>query len=200
MTITLVMYSNFSAPSQNRTRDLQQCSHRSYTMLTCQNALLYYVFYVFLCLECSCMYLYCIPVMQCCHFSGIFNIAAKCEVSLATKSGKIHPFFIKCPVQSQEYGSCYQIIRFYVCCIVACFCYTSGLLWLRWFWFFFHIVEMFPWVLVCNPDLFSLNLFMTFETAVYYCCQTLKYITPFSLKLEFTRMHNKSSVLINYEA
>ena len=63
---------------------------------------------------------------------------------LATQPGSTHHF--KCPVQSQEYGSCYLIVRFHVCCIVVWFfCCTSVYLLFRCFPL---MVDVLPSVLV----------------------------------------------------
>lgn len=65
-------------------------------------------------------------------------------------------FFFECPLPSQEYVSCYHIVRFCVC-------------WCLYFWsssvfplfrFFPIILDVFPSVLVCDSDLLPLNRFM----------------------------------------
>ena len=57
------------------------------------------------------------------------------------------PFFIKCPVPSQENGHCY-IIGCFCVCYISVLCRSS------------LIFDTFPSVLVCNPDLFFLYRFM----------------------------------------
>ena len=70
----------------------------------------------------------------------------------------ISPLF--CPVPSQENSRYYLIDRFCVCYItVCCLLHFSVML----FRCFPLIVDVFLSVLVCNPNLFSLNRFMTFE-------------------------------------
>ena len=64
------------------------------------------------------------------QFNVIFNIVIMPEVWLATKPGSTRN--LKCPVPSQEYFSCYRIVRFYVFCIVV-FCCTSVFLLFRCF-------------------------------------------------------------------
>ena len=64
--------------------------------------------------------------------------------------------FIPCP----KYETCYLIVCFYACCIVISFCCTAVFLLFRCF---LLIVDVFPSILVCSPDLFSLNRFMTYE-------------------------------------
>ena len=82
------------------------------------------------------------------------------EIWLATKPGSIHYLLLKCPVPDQENGSCNLIVRFCVCCFVVCLCCISVFL---LFLCFPLIVDVFPSVLICNLDLFSLNRVMTFE-------------------------------------
>ena len=74
------------------------------------------------------------------------------------------PFFLKCAVPSQEYGSCYLIVRFYVCCIFVWLLHFIVML----FRCFPLIVDVFPTVLVCYPDLFFYQSIYDFWT-VYYC-------------------------------
>ena len=80
------------------------------------------------------------------------TLPLKHEVWIAAKPGSTHQF-LKCPVPSQENGSCYLIVRFCVCCIlVFLFCRCSPL-----------IFDVFPQVLVCNPDLFFSQSIYIFE-------------------------------------
>ena len=68
-----------------------------------------------------------------------------------------HHFVLKCSAPSQEFGSWYIIVRYYVCCIVVfyvlqCSVFSCVLL----------IFNVFSSVLVCDLDFF-LSRFMTFE-------------------------------------
>ena len=71
-------------------------------------------------------------------------------------------FFLKCYASSQESDSCNLIVRFCVYCIIILFFFycTSVFLLFRYFPL---IVDVFTSVLICNPDLFSLNRCMSFE-------------------------------------
>ena len=53
-------------------------------------------------------------------------------ISLAIKHGSTQFFFLKCPVPSQKYDSCYQIVRFYVCWAIF-LCNSSVFLLFRFF-------------------------------------------------------------------
>lgn len=89
------------------------------------------------------------------------------------------PFlFLKCSAPIREYGSCYVIVRFYVCFIVVCFLLHFSVL---MFCVFFLIVDVFPPASVCNPDLFSLNRFMTLEHR-YTAVAFFIFITTIQLK------------------
>ena len=128
---------------------------RFYSVVNMSKCTLILLIDVFLCPECSCIYLWCIPVIFYCHFTSFSNIAIKHEVWLAIKLGSTHHLFKKCPVRSQDYGSCYQIVRIWMlhwrlfCCISVFLLFV-----------FFLIVDVHPSVLVSNPDSFSLNRFM----------------------------------------
>ena len=97
-------------------------------------------------------------LLICWYTLGLFHCLSRFYPRVSQPSST-HHFFLKCPVPSQENGSCYLIVRFCVCYIVV-FCYTSMFLLFRCFPL---IVDVFPSILVCNPILFSLNRFMTFE-------------------------------------
>ena len=70
--------------------------------------------------------------------------------------------FLKCPVPSQENGYSYIIIRFCVCYILM-LCRSSPL-----------ILDAFPSVKVCNPDLFFSQSIYEFRTAINYFCLYLQ--------------------------
>ena len=79
------------------------------------------------------------------------DIVNKPKDWLAIKPGSTHHVSLKCPVSSEEYDYCYQIVRFYV--IGVCFyCTLVFLLFLS----FPLVVDFFPSVIVCHPDLFLL--------------------------------------------
>ena len=64
-------------------------------------------------------------------------------------------------------GSCYPLVRFCMCCIVVFFLYTSVFLLFRCFPL---IVDVFPSVLICNPDLFSFNRNIWLLNSGISCC------------------------------
>ena len=78
---------------------------------------------MFLCPICSPIYLYRSPVMLCCHFNVKVHIAFKAGGLTCHKTRFNPSFFFKCSVPSQEYGTCYIIVRLCVCYILTlCFC------------------------------------------------------------------------------
>ena len=109
---------------------------------------------MFLCPLFSPIYLYCSPVMKCCHFNVIFNIVIKAR-GLACHKTRFNPpfFFLKCTV-SHENGHCYIIVRFCVCYILMlCFCCVVILLYLMRFPQFYFVTR------ICS----FLNRFMNFK-------------------------------------
>ena len=53
-------------------------------------------------------------------FFFTFLVVYKREVCVALKQGLINHLSLKCPISSQEYVSCFQIVRFYVCWSFCC--------------------------------------------------------------------------------
>ena len=74
---------------------------------------------------------------------------------LAIKPGSIHHVFLICNVGSQEYDSCYQIVCFKYLGVYFC---SSSVYVVSMFFFC-----VFPSILFCDADLFSLNRLKTIE-------------------------------------
>ena len=93
-------------------------------------------------------------------FYLVFYLSLKARGLGSRKTGLNPPFFLKMPCTKSGNGSCNLIVCFCVALSFKFFCYTSVFL---LFCCFSLIVGVFTSVLVSNPDLFSVNRFMTFE-------------------------------------
>ena len=108
------------------------------------------IIYLFLCPIFSPIYLYCSPVILVLYVTS----PLKWEVLHATKPGSTHNFYIRMPCTKSGkwpllyYSSFLCVLHFNV---VFLLCRSS------------LILDAFPSVLVCNPDLVFLYRFMNFE-------------------------------------
>ena len=121
-------------------------------------------FNVFLCPGCSCINLYCIPVMSCCHITGIFNIAIKRDVSL-TKKPKVQPTSFLLQMSSTKSGI-WQLL--WSICVALSFVFLLHFnvsvvsLFLSYNWCVSLGFGLIPWFVFSQPIYY-------FWTAVYYC-------------------------------
>ena len=109
---------------------------------------------------CSPIYLYCSPVMLCCHFNVIFNIAIKAGGS-ACHTTRLNPPFLSLP--RQEYGHCYIIIvRFCGCYIVTlCFCCVVC--------FLLHLSVNSHYYKTCHGTFLSQIHLFSFDKFIVFC-------------------------------
>lgn len=77
------------------------------------------------------------------------------EIWLAIKPGSAHHLFLKCPVESQEYGSFYQIVRFYL--LGVCFSVSVVQLFSSYSWCVLLRFGLLVRSVLCYIDLWLMN-------------------------------------------
>lgn len=125
--------------------------------MVCCNALLNYVFMYF-----SVLSVIALVFLSCnVNLKVVLTFPYQREVLLTIKLPD--HFFSKCPIPSQENGSCFQIDRLYG----VCYCGSSVFLFFPCFPF---IVDVFTSDLVCDHVFFLAFSISDYWTVVIYCC------------------------------